>query len=79
MYITLASEVSQEVWYSYNLDMLRVVFEYGDQNMNTRTKIKMGKSLKKIQADVESAQKEVLTEEQMTALAAYKEEQKQES
>ncbi len=61
------------------LDMLRVVFKYGDQKMNTRTKIKMGKALKGIQADVESAQNEVLSEEQMTALAAYKEEQKQES
>ena len=61
------------------LDILRVVFEYGDQNMNTRTKIKMGKSLKKIQSAIESAQKEVLSEEQLTALAAYKEAQKQES
>ena len=60
-------------------DLLRVVFEYGDQKLNTRTKIKMGKSVKKIQADVESAQKEVLSEEQLTALAAYKEAQKQES
>ena len=60
-------------------DLLRVVFEYGDQNLNTRTKIKMGKSVKKIQSSMESAQKEVLTEEQMTALAAYKEAQKQES
>ncbi len=60
-------------------DLLRVVFEYGDQNLNTRTKIKMGKSVKKIQSSMESAQKEVLTEEQMTALAAYTEAQKQES
>jgi len=61
------------------LDMLRVVFKYGDQNMNTRTKIKMGKALKSIQADVETAQKAVLSEEQMAALAAYKEEQKEKS
>jgi len=60
-------------------DLLRVVFEYGDQNLNKRTKIKMGKSVKKIQSSIESAQKEVLTEEQIAALAAYKEAQKQES
>jgi len=60
-------------------DLVRVVFEYGDQKLNKRTKIKMGKSVKKIQSAVESAQKDVLTEEQMTALAAYKEAQKQES
>ena len=60
-------------------DLLKVVFEYGDQKLNTRTKIKVGKAVKKIQSSIESAQKEVLTEEQMTALAAYKEAQKQES
>ncbi len=49
------------------------------QKLNTRTKIKVGKAMKKIQADVQVAQQEVLSEEQMTALAAYKEAQKQES
>jgi hypothetical protein len=58
------------------LDLLRTVFKYGDQNMNTRTKIKMGKAVKGIQSSIEVAQKEVLTEEQLAALEKYKEEQK---
>jgi hypothetical protein len=60
-------------------DLLKVVFEYGDQKLNTRTKIKMGKAVKKIQSSMESAQKEVLSEEQIAAWEAYKEAQKQES
>ena len=60
------------------LDLLRTLFQYGDQKMNTRTKIKLGKSVKKIQSDIESAQKEVLSPEQLAALEKYKEAQKQE-
>jgi hypothetical protein len=58
------------------LDLLRTIFKYGDQNMNTRTKIKMGKAVKGIQSSIESAQREVLTEEQLATLEKYKEEQK---
>ena len=61
------------------LDMMRTVMQYGDQKMNTRTKIKVGKSVKGIQSDIESAMKKTLTEEQMAALEAYKEAQKQEA
>ena len=59
------------------LDLFRTLFKYGDQKMNTRTKIKLGKSVKKIQSSIETAQKEVLSEEQLAALEKYKEEQKQ--
>jgi len=61
------------------LDMMRTIMQYGDQKMNTRTKIKVGKSVKGIQADIEGAMKKTLTEEQMAALEAYKEAQKQEA
>jgi len=61
------------------LDMMRTIMQYGDQKMNTRTKIKVGKSVKGIQSDIESAMKKTLTEEQMAALEAYKEAQKQEA
>ena len=55
------------------LDMLRTVMKYGDQKMNTRTKVKFGKALKGIQSDIQTAMKKTLTEEQMAALEAYKE------
>ena len=39
------------------LGMVKVVFEYGDKKMNKRTKIKMGKKLKKIQSKTDSGVK----------------------
>ena len=55
------------------LDMLRTIIQYGDQKMNTRTKVKFGKALKGIQSDIKTAMKNVLTDEQCASLEAYKE------
>ena len=59
------------------LDLMRTIFKYGDKKMNKRTKIKLGKELKKIQSDIQSALNKTLTEGQQAALAKYKEEQKE--
>ena len=56
--------------------MVKVVFEYGDKKMNKRTKIKMGKQLKKIQSKTDSGIKEVLTPEQYEKYQEYKEAKK---
>jgi hypothetical protein len=58
------------------LDLMRTIMKYGDKKMNKRTQIKMGKELKKIQSDIQTALNKTLTEEQQAALAKYKEEQK---
>jgi hypothetical protein len=58
------------------LGLVKVVFEYGDKKMNKRTKIKMGKKLKKIQSKTDSGVKEILTPEQYEKYQEYKEEKK---
>ena len=58
------------------LGLVKVVFEYGDKKMNKRTKIKMGKKLKKVQSKTDSGVKEILTPEQYEKYQAYKEEKK---
>ncbi len=58
------------------LGMVKVVFEYGDKKMNKRTKIKMGKKLKKIQSKTDSGVKEILSPEQYEKYQEYKEEKK---
>ncbi len=57
--------------------MVRVLVEYGDKRMNTRTKLRMANALKKIQADMKAGMGEILTPEQMAAYDAYKEAQKE--
>jgi len=58
------------------LGLVKVVFEYGDKKMNKRTKIKMGKKLKKIQSKTDSGVKEILTPEQYEKYQEYKEAKK---
>ena len=58
------------------LGMVKVVFEYGDKKMNKRTKIKMGKKLKKIQSKTDSGVKEILSPEQYEKYQEYKEAKK---
>ncbi len=58
------------------LGIVKVVFEYGDKKMNKRTKIKMGKKLKKIQSKTDSGVKEILTPEQYEKYQEYKEAKK---
>ncbi len=58
------------------LGILRTVVEYGDKKMNMRTKIKVGKSLKKYQSEMEKGINSVLTPEQQEKYAAYKEAKK---
>jgi hypothetical protein len=58
------------------LGLVKTVFEYGDKKMNKRTKIKMGKKLKKIQSKTDSGVKEILTPEQYEKYQEYKEEKK---
>jgi hypothetical protein len=57
-------------------DILGTVFEYGDKKMNTRTKIKLAKKLKKISAEMNAGMKEILTPEQWQKYEAMKEAQK---
>jgi hypothetical protein len=59
------------------LGLVKVVFEYGDKKMNKRTKIKMGKKLKKIQSKTDSGVKEILTPEQYEKYQEYKEAKKE--
>lgn len=50
--------------------MIGVVFEYGDKRMGARTKIKMGKSLKRIKSDLDQGIAGVLDDEQMAKYQA---------
>jgi len=59
------------------LGIVKVVFEYGDKKMNKRTKIKMGKKLKKVQSKTDSSVKEILTPEQYEKYQEYKEAKKE--
>jgi len=58
--------------------MLSIIIENADKKLRMPAKIKLGKKLKKIQGDMNSAIKEVLTEEQWAQYEAYKEAQKAE-
>jgi len=57
-------------------DLVATLFEYGDKNLNTRVKIKMGKKLKRIQGDMKKGMAEILSEEQMAKYEAMQEEKK---
>ncbi len=59
------------------LGIVKIVFEYGDKKMNKRTKIKMGKKLKKVQSKTDSSVKEILTPEQYEKYQEYKEAKKE--
>ena len=56
--------------------VLGVLFEYGDKTMNTRTKLKIAKKLKKIKGDTEKQVSEILSPEQLASWQAMKEEAK---
>ena len=58
--------------------VLQTLYKYGDKKMNMRTKIKVGKQLKSIKSQMETGMAAILSEEQMTALAAYQESKKAE-
>jgi hypothetical protein len=53
--------------------MVGVLVEYGDQKLNTRTKLKMAKALKKISGDMNSGMQQVLSPEQWEQYQAMKE------
>lgn len=57
--------------------IIAVVFEYGDQRLTMPRKVKMGKKVKRIQADMDAGMAEILSEEQMAQYAAMKEEDKE--
>ena len=57
-------------------NMVATLFEYGDKKLNTRTKIKLGKSLKRIQSDMNKGMEAILSPEQMQKYQAYTESQK---
>jgi hypothetical protein len=58
--------------------ILKIGYEYGDKKMNTRTKIKVGKSLKKIKSSMDTSMKSVMTDEQWAKLEADREAKKAE-
>jgi hypothetical protein len=58
------------------LGIIQTVIKYGDQKMNMRTKIKVGKALKGYQSDMEKGINAALTPEQQEKYAAYKEAKK---
>ena len=57
--------------------IIAVVFEYGDKRLTMPRKVKMGKKVKRIQADMEAGMAEILSEEQLAKYAALKEEDKE--
>jgi len=56
--------------------IIAVVFEYGDKRLTMPRKVKMGKKVKRIQADMDAGMAEILSEEQLAKYAALKEEAK---
>ncbi|UCH84557.1 MAG: hypothetical protein JSW50_02355, partial [Candidatus Latescibacterota bacterium] len=58
------------------LDMVRLIFENADKKLTAPKKIKLAKSVKSIQADMDKQINAVLTEEQQKAYAEYKESKK---
>ena len=57
--------------------MLSIILENADKKLRMPKKIKLGKKLKKIQSDMNTGMKEILTEEQWAQYEAYKEAQKE--
>ena len=55
------------------LATIRLVFENADKKLNVRQKLKLARSLKKIQSDLKAGMSKVLTSEQQQALKAYRE------
>jgi len=60
------------------MGVVKVVIQYGDKKMNKRTKIKIGKSLKKIKSKADSETAKILTPEQIETWNKIKEESKEE-
>lgn len=58
------------------MGVVKVVIEYGDKKMNKRTKIKIGKSLKKIKSKTDTETAKILTPEQIEIWNRIKEENK---
>ena len=54
-------------------DFIGTVFEYGDKKMNTRTKLRLANSLKRIKSEQDSQMKKILSEEQLAAWEKLKE------
>ena len=57
-------------------EIVRIVFDNAGTRLGLRKKIKIGKSLKKLQRDTRTAVEGILTPEQLKAFDAYREEQK---
>jgi len=57
--------------------IIAVVFEYGDKRLSMPRKVKMGKKVKRIQADMNAGMAEILSEEQLAKYTALKEEAKE--
>ncbi len=53
--------------------IIAVVFEYGDKRLSMPRKVKMGKKVKRIQADMDAGMAEILSDEQLAKYEAYKE------
>jgi len=56
--------------------IVALVFEYGDKRLTMPRKVKLGKSVKRIQADMDAGMSKILSEEQMAKYNAMKEEAK---
>lgn len=52
------------------------IFEYGDKRMNTRNKLKLANSLKRIKSEQDSQMKKILSSEQLDAWEKMKESEK---
>jgi len=57
-------------------DFVGTLFKYGDKRMTIRTKLKIANALKATKAEMDSEMKKILSEEQLAAWEAMKEEQK---
>ena len=57
-------------------EIVRIAFENAGTRLGIRKKIKIGKTLKKLQRDTRTAVEGILTPEQLKAFDAYREEQK---
>jgi hypothetical protein len=56
--------------------IIAVIFEYGDKRLTMPRKVKMGKAVKRIQADMDAGIAEILSEEQLAKYEAFKAESK---
>lgn len=57
-------------------DLVALIFEYGDKRLSMPRKVKLGKSAKRIQSDMDKGIAGILNEEQMAKYSAMKEEAK---